>query len=270
MQDAYVAVREEVEQSVATVTDLHKKWLELSKSADKRSDEVEWTSSELLSGLRSIEWDLQDLEDTVSIVEGNRAKFQLEESDVQARKDFIELTRKQIVAIRDEVQEHAQQSASGFSTKTPSKPGLPSIGKASKGYGKVGVADDTFPAVDDDIIDDDMERGHASHSAARSSNGAAATSGGASDEILAAEIESDPSAPAHGRHRKKKACLAMVAMLLVGGGIAAAALSGGGSAADAAAHSNANATANDESVHEGARRMLSTSLLHTAQRATWT
>ena len=33
--------------------------------------------------------DLQDLEDTVSIVEGNRQKFQLEEADVQARKDEI-------------------------------------------------------------------------------------------------------------------------------------------------------------------------------------
>ena len=40
-------------------------------------------AAELLSGLRSIEWDLQDLEDTVSIVEGNRQKFQLEEEDVQ-------------------------------------------------------------------------------------------------------------------------------------------------------------------------------------------
>ena len=44
-----------------------------------------WTTSELLSGLRSIEWDLQDLEDTVSIVKGNRLKFQLDDADVQAR-----------------------------------------------------------------------------------------------------------------------------------------------------------------------------------------
>ena len=39
----------------------------------------------MLSGLRSIEWDLQDLEDTVSIVKGNRVKFQLADTDVQAR-----------------------------------------------------------------------------------------------------------------------------------------------------------------------------------------
>ena len=82
MQDAYSAVKEEVEQSVRVVVDVHKKWLELCR-ADRKGDELEWTSSELLSGLRSIEWDLQDLEDTVSIVEGNHAKYQLEEADVQ-------------------------------------------------------------------------------------------------------------------------------------------------------------------------------------------
>ena len=63
-----------------------------------------WTTSELLSGLRSIEWDLQDLEDTVSIVKGNRLKFQLDDADVQAREDFIEMTRQQITAMRDQVQ----------------------------------------------------------------------------------------------------------------------------------------------------------------------
>jgi hypothetical protein len=88
MQDPYFAVKEEVEQSVTVVLKLHERWLELSSSG-KKNDEFEWTASELLSGMRSIEWDLQDLEDTVSIVEGNRQKFQLEESDVQVSKGSI-------------------------------------------------------------------------------------------------------------------------------------------------------------------------------------
>ena len=83
-QDPFLAVKEEVEHSVTVVTQLHAKWEEL--SASKRGgDEFEWTTSELLSGLRSIEWDLQDLEDTVSIVKGNRQKFQLDDADVQVR-----------------------------------------------------------------------------------------------------------------------------------------------------------------------------------------
>ena len=43
MQDPYVAVREEVENSVRVVVELHTKWLSL----DSKSDNFEWTSSEL-------------------------------------------------------------------------------------------------------------------------------------------------------------------------------------------------------------------------------
>merc|ERR1719224_312592 len=99
MQDPYFAVKEEVEHSTQVVFDLHKRWIELSDSS-RKSDEFEWTSSELLSGLRSIEWDLQDMEDMVSIAEGNRQKFSLDETDIQARRDFIESTRQQISSMR--------------------------------------------------------------------------------------------------------------------------------------------------------------------------
>ena len=82
MQDPFFAVKEEVEHSVTVVTQLHTKWEEL-RVSKHGGDEFEWTTSELLRGLRSIEWDLQDLEDTVSIVKGNRVKFQLDDADVQ-------------------------------------------------------------------------------------------------------------------------------------------------------------------------------------------
>lgn len=84
MQDPFLAVKEEVDTATGVVIDLHKKWLELANTQN-RGDEFEWTSSELLSGLRSIEWDLQDLEDTLSIVEGVRQKFHLDEAEMQAQ-----------------------------------------------------------------------------------------------------------------------------------------------------------------------------------------
>ena len=76
---------------------------------------------------------------------------------LQARKDFIESTRKQIVALRDEVQ--GNPAAPGFSTKKSSGPSLPSIGKKSKGYGKVGSQDtvEMMPAAGDDEEEDDVE-----------------------------------------------------------------------------------------------------------------
>jgi hypothetical protein len=213
MQDPYYAVKEEVEHSVTVVIDLHKRWQELSTNG-KRGDEFEWTSGELLSGLRSIEWDLQDLEDTVSIVEGNREKFQLEESELQERKGFIETTRRQIVGLRDEVQGHAMSNDSpGFSTGK-GKPSLPAIGGKKKGYGKVESQDDSIelmPAAEDvDSPNPPSSR---------------LTTSDPTDEILGGEAETttimsgnDSADAVSGRHRKKKACLLctlVLALLLI-------------------------------------------------------
>ena len=46
-----------------------------------------------LLSLRSIEWDLEDLEETVQIVEQNPRKFRLDINEIQERNRFIEDTR---------------------------------------------------------------------------------------------------------------------------------------------------------------------------------
>ena len=63
---------EEVQNLVRMLEEMHAKW----KVLDSKSGLFERMSLELLSGLRAVEWDLQDLEDTVSIVEGSRIQTQ--------------------------------------------------------------------------------------------------------------------------------------------------------------------------------------------------
>ena len=145
MQDPFIAVKEEVEHSLLVVNQLHAQWKELQNSSQK-SDEFEWTSSELLSGLRSIEWDLQDLEDTVSIVESSRAKFQLDDGELQARKAFIYTTRQAINSMRDQVQGAQSASTPGYSMKSRSSP-LPLSRGQGKGYGQLGSMDETEMGV---------------------------------------------------------------------------------------------------------------------------
>jgi len=215
MQDPFFAVKEEVEHSVTVVTQLHTKWEEL-RDTKHGGDEFEWTTSELLSGLRSIEWDLQDLEDTVSIVKGNRVKFQLDDADVQAREDFIELTRQRITAMRDEVQGASGQDAAGFSTKGTL--GLPSIGK-SKGYARAG-GEESVPLGRGDV--------EMNGRSGREQPMASALSG--NDEILGADLSMGPITSQH-RHVRKKVCLGLtVLLLLIAGGAAAKMMAGGGSA----------------------------------------
>ena len=51
---------------------LYRRWLELQDDVDAISkEELEWTNTELRNSLRSIEWDLEDLEDTIDILFSN-------------------------------------------------------------------------------------------------------------------------------------------------------------------------------------------------------
>mmetsp|Transcript_7870 Transcript_7870/g.19530 ORF Transcript_7870/g.19530 Transcript_7870/m.19530 type:complete len:218 (-) Transcript_7870:289-942(-) len=213
MQDPFFAVKEEVEHSVTVVTQLHTKWEEL-RATKHGGDEFEWTTSELLSGLRSIEWDLQDLEDTVSIVKGNRLKFQLDDADVQAREDFIEMTRQQITAMRDQVQGSSAAESPGFSTKGGGS-GLPSIGK-SKGYARAG-GEESVPLGQGDLEMNGLPAGRDQPMASA-----------ANDEILGADLSINTPIPSRNRHAIKKAVLGLTILVLLGMGAAAAKMSGGG------------------------------------------
>lgn len=59
----------EVQKSIHTSQNLHDRWSELiSNPKSVTKEELEWTTSELRNSLRSIEWDLEDLEETVDIL----------------------------------------------------------------------------------------------------------------------------------------------------------------------------------------------------------
>lgn len=60
----------EVSKALNKTRGLYRRWLELQddSSLNINKDELEWTSTELRNALRSIEWDLEDLEDTINIL----------------------------------------------------------------------------------------------------------------------------------------------------------------------------------------------------------
>lgn len=46
----------------------YERWSEYQENPNSGTkDEIEWTTTELRNGLRSIEWDLEDLEETISM-----------------------------------------------------------------------------------------------------------------------------------------------------------------------------------------------------------
>ncbi|XP_026940735.1 syntaxin-10 isoform X2 [Sagmatias obliquidens] len=97
LEDPFFVVRGEVQKAVNTARGLYQRWCELlHEGAAVGREELDWTTNELRNGLRSIEWDLEDLEETIGIVEANPGKFKLPAGDLQERKVFVERMREAV------------------------------------------------------------------------------------------------------------------------------------------------------------------------------
>lgn len=102
LEDPFFVVRGEVQKAVNTARGLYQRWGELlQEGAAVGREELDWTTNELRNSLRSIEWDLEDLEETIGIVEANPGKFKLLAEDLQERKAFVERMREAVQEMRD-------------------------------------------------------------------------------------------------------------------------------------------------------------------------
>ncbi|KAH8233590.1 hypothetical protein KR026_010075, partial [Drosophila bipectinata] len=84
---------------------LYLRWRELGESGGA---EVEWTTTELRNSLRSIEWDLEDLEDTINIllqaiITKNPSKFRIDNRELSSRRHFIDNTRDEVKQMKDKM-----------------------------------------------------------------------------------------------------------------------------------------------------------------------
>lgn len=104
LEDPFFVVRGEVQKAVNTARGLHQRWCELLQEGGAGGrEELDWTANELRNGLRSIEWDLEDLEETIGIVEANPGKFKLPAGDLQERKEFVERMREAVQEMKDHI-----------------------------------------------------------------------------------------------------------------------------------------------------------------------
>ncbi|XP_076436254.1 syntaxin-6-like [Babylonia areolata] len=114
MEDPFFVVRDEVQKALGTARNLFSRWRELQEDPSLASrEEVEYTTNELRNSLRSIEWDLEDLEETVSIVERNPKKFKIDEFELNDRRNFIERTKASIRDIRRQISSPSRMNGAG-------------------------------------------------------------------------------------------------------------------------------------------------------------
>ncbi|KAG5893593.1 hypothetical protein JTB14_019264 [Gonioctena quinquepunctata] len=104
LEDPFFVVKDEVFKALNKTRGLYLRWIELQDdSLCLTRDEVEWTNTELKNSLRSIEWDLEDLEDTIDIVEKNPTKFKIDNKEITTRKNFIDSTKNEVKLMKEKV-----------------------------------------------------------------------------------------------------------------------------------------------------------------------
>ncbi|XP_005098867.1 syntaxin-6 [Aplysia californica] len=104
VEDPFFVVKEEVQKALGVVRNLFTRWRDLQENAGATSkEELEYTTNELRNSLRSIEWDLEDLEETVGIVEKNPRKFKISEYELQERRNFVEKTKTTVRDMKSQI-----------------------------------------------------------------------------------------------------------------------------------------------------------------------
>ncbi|XP_074653794.1 syntaxin-6-like [Tubulanus polymorphus] len=102
MEDPFFVVKEEVNKALNTSQGLYQRWCELVNDPNSVSkEEFEWTSNELRNCLRSIDWDLEDLDETIGIVEKNPKKFKIDELELVERRQFVTTVRRSVNGMRE-------------------------------------------------------------------------------------------------------------------------------------------------------------------------
>jgi len=151
-QDPFYVVKEEVTQSMEGITALYNRWKDLlSTTNTSQSEEFKWTTNELKTGLKSIEYDLTDLEDTVSVVENNRTKFKIDESEITTRKGFITATKQKVNSIKEDLNSPKTKSK----LERDQREILVTQKQGSDKYSKLQVA---LEQDNDDFINDQGQR----------------------------------------------------------------------------------------------------------------
>ena len=93
-----------MQKTVNSIQELYRRWQDLlNNPSTAGKDEFTWTTNEIKNNIRSVEWDLEDLEETIGIVEANPSKFTLSANEISSRKGFIGNVRKTAQSIKDDI-----------------------------------------------------------------------------------------------------------------------------------------------------------------------
>lgn len=93
-----------MESSISNAQVLFDSWRRISQTVTSpNNQELQWAADELRGTLAAMETDLDDLQETISVVENEPVKFGLTDGDVQTRRNFIAQTRTRVDKMREAI-----------------------------------------------------------------------------------------------------------------------------------------------------------------------
>ncbi|EPQ52214.1 hypothetical protein GLOTRDRAFT_80431 [Gloeophyllum trabeum ATCC 11539] len=117
--DPYHAVQQEVSASLSTAETLRASYQRIRSTASQGSEELEWARNELKATLAALEADLEDLEESVKIVERTGARmFGIEESELMERRQYVDRVRREIEGMRAELASSQPAAPPSYSSRT--------------------------------------------------------------------------------------------------------------------------------------------------------
>ncbi|KAG9313640.1 t-SNARE [Chiua virens] len=109
--DPYHVVQQEIQSSLQTASTLRASYIRIrSMARSEGSEELMWARNELKATLASLEADLEDLEESVRVVESTGPRlFNLDEAEVVKRRKYVSRVRREIKSMRAEVEDTTSQ-----------------------------------------------------------------------------------------------------------------------------------------------------------------
>ncbi|KII87576.1 hypothetical protein PLICRDRAFT_141427 [Plicaturopsis crispa FD-325 SS-3] len=118
--DPYHVVQKELQSSLQTAESLRSSYARIRGMARGESEELIWARNELKATLAALEADLEDLEESVKIVESTDARmFGLTDAEVHERRRYVGRVRHEIESMRAEVTSTSPATIHASSSHSP-------------------------------------------------------------------------------------------------------------------------------------------------------
>ncbi|KAG8944711.1 hypothetical protein FRC04_001610 [Tulasnella sp. 424] len=96
-EDPYHAVKAEIQTSLQTASTLRASYLRIASTASPDSEELRWAGGELKATLAALDADLEDLDESVRVLEETGGRiFGIEDSEVISRRKYVTFVRGEI------------------------------------------------------------------------------------------------------------------------------------------------------------------------------